>query len=182
MLKGYQVLFAPTTLVADRLRYAQLSLNRELADRLMGSLSAYYKGLRFEGELSSPIALSNGMTLKMRNVFSYECGDGRSQIFVEFPSTDLGAWIRAYMFHKLYKGNVPYQLVLVFDTGRQAASLFEMFSYCYPEICVVYDKKGIFGMMRHTIGKEHPLFSVPDATDYSNRYNMLSSESSANLW
>ena len=182
MLKGFPVLFVPTTLLADRLKFAQLSLHKAECDAVRASLMSYYKDVEFVSELSSAIQLTNGMSVKMRNCFSYDCDGRRSFAFVEFPSMDLGAWIRAYFFHKLYNGDTPYQLILVFDTKRQATSFFQMFSYIYPQICVVYDMKGMLGLMRHNIGKERALFSVPDSTDYSKRYKMLSSESSKNLW
>ena len=156
-LHGSSAIFAPTPLVAERYAYNALSIFKEERENLLISLKSYFKDIRFNNEVGKKLELSYIKNhLNLRNEFCFTGSDGeKKSVYVEFPSQDLGAWIRVNFFAKYYKGKKPIQLICVMDTYEQAKEFFKRINYLYPvrnmQIINIHES-GIEILLRSNIG------------------------------
>ena len=157
MRRGYQIYYVATTLLADRLKYAMLSKFRPQQKALEESLSIFGSP-HFQADLSDVILLTKGIKLNLRNSFVTD----RTQVYVEFPSADVGAWIRAAHFHKLLANKEKKVLILVFETRQQLADFYNA-NDCYAQD---FNTKngGLLCLMLYDIGKRDKLFYLKDET------------------
>lgn len=153
--RGYQICYYATTLVADRIKYAKLSVFRPEQERLEKSLSVFGNP-RFKNELSEPILLKKGTKLNLRNHFTSDKAD----IYVEFASSDVGAWVRGTHFAKTAVDKKKKVLVLIFETKQQMQDFYRA-NDCY-ESEFSTDRGGIVNLMLYDIGTEDKLFYVTD--------------------
>ena len=153
--RGYQICYYPTTLVADRIKYAILSKFRDQQKALEDSL-LYFINPHFDKELTEAIFLTKGLKLNLRNHFT----SNKADIYVEFLSSDVGAWIRSTQFIKMTTDKRRKVLVLVFETRQQLADFYRA-NDCYTENFDT-EKGGILSLMLYDIGKSDKLFYVSD--------------------
>lgn len=153
--RGYQIYYVATTLLADRLKYAMLSRFKPQQKALEESLSIL-RNPRFKSDLSDTILLTKNIKMNLRNHFTSD----RVDIYVEFPSADVGAWIRGAQFYKLATNKEKKVLVLVFETKQQLSDFYKA-NECYAENFDP-DKGGILCLMLYDIGKYDKLFYIKD--------------------
>ena len=153
--RGYQVCYYPTTLVADRIKYGMLSRFKENQKKLLENLYVFGSP-KFMRDLSDTILLTKGIKLNLRNEFISD----RTSVFVEFLSSDAGAWVRASQFIKLSVSTEKKVLVLVFETKNQLTDFYRA-NNCYSD---EFDmrKGGILCLMEYDIGKKDKLFYIKD--------------------
>jgi len=155
--EGYQICYYATTLVADRIKFAMLSHFPAQQKALEQSLT-YFENPRFKNELTEPIITKQGFQLTLRNNFVSE----KANIFVEFPSSDVGAWIRSAQYIKRFEELKNIVLILVFETNQQVTDFYkanDCFSSFSPEAC-----EGMLCLMLYDIGKPNKLFFISDTT------------------
>ena len=161
-LSGFSVYFAPTCLFSSYLRFL-LPAESGLLSSLSASLLSYYADLGDYMLLSPPLLLDDGHTLHFRNCFPYLCGETYSGfVCVEFLNTDLCAWIRVLYFLKLYKGDVPFHILCVFDTQEQVNEFYGYLLCYYGETAIFLDKSLILCTMSYELGREKRFFTMPD--------------------
>ncbi len=157
MRDGFQILYLPTTLVANRLPYAFLSHSKDTLSALMMSLG-YFGNLRFVSDVSdTPLVLDRSVQISLRNMFL--TGD-QKRIFVEFPALDIGAWLRALHFSSLYHASEPITLICVFETEKQLSDFYracEAYMRTYS-----IERGGILCLMLSDIGRTDRLFYCKD--------------------
>ena len=81
------------------------------------------------------------------------------RLCVEFPWLDLGAWLRAYFFQKLYAAEDT-QLICVFEDEAQASEFFALMG-CYGDTFSPYRKR-IYALLAGKIGRRDALFTYRD--------------------
>lgn len=125
IIRGYVVGFIPTSLISSRLPFLMLSRFPDKRVWITSVLERYFGTVAYEGELSDIqyIAPYNN-TFIMRNSFSHSNG----HVFVEFPSMDLGAWVRCKTF-TAHMEELNGQVVCVFDTIAEAKKFFVFCDY-----------------------------------------------------
>lgn len=150
---GYQIMYLPTTLVAERIRYALLSKYIDLQQKIAHSLSEPFEAVVFRNELSHSLPLTNRLKLTLRNYFSNQEFD----IFFEFLCFDVGAWVRAAHFPSLVSDKKAI-LVAVFESRAQIETFYNTIGFIYDEDSNIK----IYGIMLHDIGSSGHLFFVKD--------------------
>lgn len=155
--RGYQICYFATTLVSDRIRYVMLEHFKESQELLKKSLDIF-RNPHFESELSDTILLTKGIKLNLRNHFKADLSD----VYVEFLSADVGAWIRAAQFIKMNISTEKKTLVLVFETRQQLTDFYKA-NECYAEEYSI-EKGGVLCLMLFDIGKDNKLFFIKDSS------------------
>ena len=153
--RGFQICYFPTTLIADRIKYSVLSKFKDNQDALIESLK-YFGSTRFNDDISEPLILTKGIKLNLRNHFLSDKVD----IYIEFISSDVGAWIRAAQFIKMSVNTAKKALILVFETKQQVTDFYKA-NECYSDEFDA-EKGGVLGLMIYDIGKENKLFYIKD--------------------
>lgn len=153
--RGFQIYYLPTTLIADRLKYAMPSRFNDVLLSLKASLSIF-GDVSFNAELTNPLPLTKGLSLNLRNAFRTSHGD----FFIEFPCFDVGAWIRAMHFKLKYIGDKPAHLVLVFETRQQVEDFYKA-SECYIDTYTKHDSQ-VLCIMLYDLGKTDKIFYIKD--------------------
>ncbi len=158
MRKGYQVLYIPTTLVADRLKFSLLKHDDDSLLKIKTSLSYHFGEVEYLSPVSEKsLLLDRSLSINLRNEFQTAAG---SKIYMEFPAFDLGAWLRGLCFSKLYHADEKHILVCVFETQQQLSDFYRTCNAYMDEYSI--DKSCILCLMFYDIGKEHKLFYCRD--------------------
>lgn len=184
LMRGFSCLFTATTLIADRIPIAMLSEDDTLRDGLAQTLRKSFGDVSFISELSSPIILDEHgeYYICMRNAFSYTGPKGtKGTVCVEFPSHDLGAWIRCFYFihmknYKHLRKDGPVHVVCVFDNKLHMSFFSKTLSYLNKSQVIDLSDDGMEFLMTYDIGKESIndescLFYVTEPFQYKNTSN-----------
>lgn len=161
-LSGFSVCFIPTCLCSSYLRFL-LPRETGLLEDIRRTLLSYYKDIGAYASLSPTIRLEGDLSMRFRNCFPYLSGEAYSGfICVEFPCMDLCSWIRILYFLKLYKGNIPFHILCVFDTQEQVNEFYGYLLCYYGEPALLLDRSIILCTMSYDLGQERRIFTMPD--------------------
>ena len=105
------------------------------------------------------MSFEKGGDIRLRNEF--HDSDGR-RIFVEFPAFDLGAWLRALYFVRLYKKSLPVDLICVFESASQIRDFYEKCGGYMDSYSA--NKPNILCLMLYDLGKANKLFYCSDGS------------------
>ncbi len=157
MLEGKPVLFVPTTLLADRMKWLLIDKYPHLIEKLKDSLLFYYKNVKYEGKFE--VRLPNGQWVDYRNTFSYQFdNDVHGRICVEYPFMDLGAYIRG-KFLVGAKTTETIHHLMIFETREQFESFFRLVQYHFEDLWLVPNKSSTVCIYLDDIGKEKKIFA-----------------------
>ncbi|WP_026653553.1 hypothetical protein [Butyrivibrio proteoclasticus] len=155
--RGYQVYYLPTTLVSDRIVYGLLDKNPELIHKITSSLSYLCGNISYKSPLSAPIVVRDNIKVNLRNYFE----GSSTNICVEFPCFDIGAWIRAMYFSKYKNSSEKLHMVCVFETKKQYQDFYRTLSHYSDSFNL--NRHQILGVMLYDLGNSEKLFVVNDS-------------------
>lgn len=170
MLRGFQTLFLPSTLIADRIPFSMLGMYESKLAAFERVFSKYFGRLLDFEEISKDIKLSEGTYINLRNTYNYHIGDQTGLVSIEFPFMDLSAWLRAYFFKLYYKSEKPVNIICVFETHEQASIFFKLIDYMRDFYVLYTNKSNIFGFLLGTLELNGNLFIPYENTE--KKYDM----------